>query len=371
MELLKQINHEKKESRQDFSRWPDAAGTHEPNIMNKIAIHNSDSGFSHAWVDHCIQNGIPFKLVNCFDNDIIPQISDCQLLMWHHHHNGSKDLLMAKQLLFAVSASGKRVFPDFNTGWHFNDKLGQKYLLEATGLPHVPTYVFYNKQQALKWLNQQEYPIVFKLRNGAGAMNVRLAGSFREAARFTQRMFARGIPAYSQTAVFKDKLRLLRQGKASLTTVCKAAAKWVIPLKRGIMQARERGYAYFQEFIPNNRYDIRVIVVHDKAIAIQRFVRSGDFRASGSGKIIALDENTPRAVLNLAFRAREKLRSTCLALDFVFDEQKPLITEISYAFTPQAYQICQGYWDDNLRWHRAPVELCAWMIESMLSDEKA
>ena len=66
------------------------------------------------------------------------------------------------------------VFPNFNTAWHFDDKVGQKYLLEAIDAPLVPSYVFYSKEMALKWLEQTQFPKVFKLRGGAGSANVKL-----------------------------------------------------------------------------------------------------------------------------------------------------------------------------------------------------
>ena len=56
--------------------------------------------------------------------------------------------------MFSVEASGKKVFPDFNTVWHFDDKVGQKYLLEALDLPLVPTWVFYDKTEALQWADK-------------------------------------------------------------------------------------------------------------------------------------------------------------------------------------------------------------------------
>ncbi len=55
--------------------------------------------------------------------------------MWHFHQGSPRDILFAKQLIFALQTSGKRVFPDFNTVWHFDDKVGQKYLLEAIEAP--------------------------------------------------------------------------------------------------------------------------------------------------------------------------------------------------------------------------------------------
>ncbi len=74
-----------------------------------------------------------------------------------------RDILFAKQLLFSLEQSGIIVFPDFNTGWHFDDKVGQKYLLETIDAPLVPSYVFYSKKEALEWDEQTNFPKVFKL----------------------------------------------------------------------------------------------------------------------------------------------------------------------------------------------------------------
>ena len=117
-----------------------------------IAIHKSAWGFSPDWTKYCEENSISFKIVNCYDSDIIEQIMDCKALLWHHHHSLSEDKLFARELLFAIEQSGTKVFPNFNTAWYFDDKLGQKYLLEAIKAPLVPTFAFYSKKDALNWI---------------------------------------------------------------------------------------------------------------------------------------------------------------------------------------------------------------------------
>lgn len=66
--------------------------------------------------------------------------------MWHFSHIDYRDMLFAKQLLYSIQLMGKKVFPDFNTVWHFDDKVGQKYMFEAIGVPFIPTYVFMIKK---------------------------------------------------------------------------------------------------------------------------------------------------------------------------------------------------------------------------------
>ena len=140
----------------------------------KIAIHHRAGSFSDRWISYCEEENIDYKIVNAFASDIIQQLSDCDVLMWHHHHAHIKDVLTAKRILFALEHAGVKVFPDFKTGWHFDDKVAQKYLLEAIGAPLVPSYVFYDKQDSLNWAGSAVYPIVFKLKGGAGAANVKL-----------------------------------------------------------------------------------------------------------------------------------------------------------------------------------------------------
>ena len=114
----------------------------------KIGIHHREGSYSERWIEYCQEHRIDYKIVNAYDSNIVDQLSDCDIFMWHHHHANYKDALFAKQLLYSLQIAGKKVFPDFNTGWHFDDKVGQKYLLEAIEAPLVPSYVFYTKKEA-------------------------------------------------------------------------------------------------------------------------------------------------------------------------------------------------------------------------------
>ena len=130
----------------------------------KIAIHNSPDGFHPRWIRYCDEQHIPYKRVNCYANDIIEQLKECNALMWHFSQGNPHDILLAKPLLYALQQSGKKVFPDFNTSWHFDDKLGQKYLLESLGANFAPTWIFYDEHEAISWANQTTFPTFFKLR---------------------------------------------------------------------------------------------------------------------------------------------------------------------------------------------------------------
>jgi len=301
----------------------------------KIAIHDRESGFSERWIQYCKDNQISYKIVNCYNSDIIQQIDDCDALMWHYHHNNFEDLLFAKQLLFALEHIGKKVFPDFNTGWHFDDKIGQKYLLESIKAPLVPSYIFYNYDDAISWIKNASFPKIFKLRTGAGSYNVKCVKTEKEAINITKRAFKKGFPNYN------------------------TAVHW------------EKGYMYFQDFLPDNEFDIRIIVVGERAFAIKRLNRVNDFRASGSGRIIYERNEIPQICIEISFELNKKLHSQCVGYDFIFDkENKPFITEISYGFSKKIYDPCHGYWDCDLSWHEGEFNPYGWMVEDMIASIK-
>lgn len=118
----------------------------------KIGIHKREGSYSDFWIEYCEKKGICYQILNAYDNNIVDQLSDCDAFMWHYHHGSNKDKLFAKQLLFSLESIGLIVFPNFKTGWHFDDKVGQKYLFEAYGIKCAKTYVFYDKKEALAWV---------------------------------------------------------------------------------------------------------------------------------------------------------------------------------------------------------------------------
>ncbi len=142
----------------------------------KIAIHHRKGSFSDRWIQYCEIHNIVYKLVDCYSNKIIEDLKGCDGLIWHWNQNDYKAALSARQITKSIESMGLKIFPDTNTSWHFDDKVGQKYLLEAINAPMVESHVFYTKKEAMEWLSSTSFPKVFKLRGGAGSVNVKLGG---------------------------------------------------------------------------------------------------------------------------------------------------------------------------------------------------
>ena len=337
----------------------------------KLAIHHRNNSFSKRWIQYCQENNIDYKIVDAFHSDIIEQLKGCDVFMWHHHHADFKDVIVAKKILFALEHAGIKVFPDFKTGWHFDDKVAQKYLLEAINAPLVPSYVFYDKQQALDWAKETTYPKVFKLKGGAGASNVKLVRSYSQAIALINTAFGRGFAQFDRLGYFKERFNKFKNGKDTFIGVLKGFARIFIVPEFAKQQPAEKGYIYFQEFIPNNKTDFRIKVVNNKCWGFQRKVRDNDFRASGSGNLIFDINSIPIEMIKISLEVAKKLQLQSVAFDFVVDvNSKPLIVEVSYGFGIDDNEFNYGYWDFDLIWHKDKFDPRDWIINNLISGLK-
>lgn len=332
----------------------------------KIAICHRKGSFSDYWIDYCEEQNIPFIIVNPYKSDIIDQVKDCNILMWHFSHLNYKDALFAKQLLYSLEQAGIKVFPNFETSWHFDDKLGQKYMFEAVNAPFVPSYIFYEKAEALDWIKTTTYPKVFKLRGGAGATNVMLVKTKWQGIRLVNRAFGRGFPFYNAHSKFKDVLSSFRQGECSVVMLLKSLLKCVLTPHSMKYFHKECGYVYFQDFIPNNDTDTRIVVVGNKIIGERRGVRKNDFRASGSHILLPDISKVDIQCVKIAKQMSDILKLQVGVFDFVHRDSEPLLVEVSYGSDPD-YTECEGYWDDNFKFHSASINFPKMIIEYFLN----
>jgi glutathione synthase/RimK-type ligase-like ATP-grasp enzyme len=335
----------------------------------KIGIHHRKNSYSERWIEYCKEKAIDYKFVNCYDNNIVEQLKDCDALLWHHIHINYKDTLFAKQLLFALEQSGKVVFPNFTTGWHFDDKVGQKYLFESLEQKLAPAYVFYTQKEALQWISKTTFPKVFKLRGGASSTHVRLVKNKREAQRCVRRAFGRGFSQFNGWGNFKDKLGLYRDGKGNVRSVMVAFLRIFYAEEIGRRRGPEKSYVYFQEFIPNDGYDFRIEIAGDYCIAMIRKVRKDDFRASG-GHDGCFDRNyIKKDVLDFAFQVCDAMKSQSCALDIVRNSQtgELYLLENSYCYGLYEDEFQHGYWDRYGNFYDKEFDSRDWIIESVIA----
>jgi glutathione synthase/RimK-type ligase-like ATP-grasp enzyme len=301
-------------------------------------------------------NNIDSIFLDVSQPDFFNRVAKTDLFIFRWHHNDDHRQLAGTILPIIEKEMGVRCFPDSNTCWHYDDKIKQYYLLKHYGFPFIDCWVFWDKREALKWVETASLPVVFKLKGGAGSRNVILISTKQQARRIIKKMFGSGvmydnIPGWDNTR-FKDFSvyksihhiagNILRKSRGE-----DASPYWL----------KHKNYSLFQKYIPNNNYDTRIVVIGDRAYGEKRLNRENDFRASGGGKLIFDPSHIDTQFIKLAFEISDKLKFQSMAYDFLYDEEgNPALCEISYTFPFDLfYSNCPGQWDKNIKWHEGRI----------------
>lgn len=342
----------------------------------KVAIHQNHDIFNHSttwdteWITFCKKNEIDFEIVNCFDSNILEILKNFDILLWHFSHYSLQEMTFARTIINAAKMMGLMVFPNYNTSWHFDDKIAETYLLKTIAAPIPESWMFYTKESATEFFNKHcKYPIVAKLKSGSGSSNVKLLKNRKTAIKYTIKMFNKGFKT-APSIMFKTKSNVL--SSRNLNTIIKRAKRipdFIQSFAKSKQLPDERGYVFVQEFVPNDGYDLKVVIVGEKASFLARDVRTGDFRASGGGVIRYEKSYINKKILDIAFDISNRLEFQCMGYDFVVDKtnQEPKIVEISYGFSHTAQMNLGGYWTLQGEWKEeplnAPIEIISNLIE--------
>lgn len=337
----------------------------------KIAIHPDKIGsgsYSEKWAEFLKKKYIEVKWVDLTAIDALEQVKGCDGVMWRTAHTPN-DKQLAKRILYTIEKYlNIPVFPDHNTYWHYDDKIAQYYMLRAAGIPTPQTWIFWDKDAARNWAKKTEYPKVFKLSAGAGSSNVIKVSSEAEASKLINRMFGHGIFPMTMNE-YKPRIipRNRRQFKATLNRIKQGSLYGLTSLYPPLPPfwwQPEKGYVYFQEFLADNTYDTRIVIIGDRAFGFRRFNRDNDFRASGSGNFDIEPSKIDFRCIRMALDVSNRLNFQSMAYDFLFKDNQPMIVEISYTFPDHTLIKCPGYWGIYLTW----VEGNTWPEEAQVED---
>ena len=346
----------------------------------KIAILFDESKKQHSttwsypWINYCKLHNLDFEVVNPYEIGVINYLIKFDVILWHFSNYSHTDMLMARNVLFTMENFGKKVFPSVRDSWHFDDKLAETYLLESIKAPIPKSYYYYNLEAVQRLIKQKdlEFPIIAKLRNGSGSHNVKLLNNESELSSYSKKMFSSGLDS-APGILYKTSANL--KSSRDLKTIIKRA-KRIPEFLRSLSNAkkfkRERGYVFLQEFIPNDGFDLKVVVVGDKLSFIGRNILKGEFRASGGGSLFYDKERISKNIINSAFNTSDKLGFRCMGYDYVVDQisLEGKIIEISYGFSHQALLNANGYFDRDGIWHNEPLNAPQEILKNLVFEHQ-
>ena len=199
---------------------------------------------------------------------------------------------------FLENHMGKVCYPTAAQAFLYENKCLESYISASSGLSFAKTYISHSSRDALAMIEGARYPLVSKVNHSSGSMGVGIVRTPRGARRVIEQAFS-------------------RRGRS-------IHVPWF----------RQKNYVYFQEFVPNDGYDIRVILIGDRAFGYYRKVLEGDFRASGMG---AVEKRAlPEGAIRTALEAYRHIRGPQLVVDMVHaPDGRYVIIEFSSFFQVQ------------------------------------
>ena len=321
-------------------------GVHPDNLENK--------SYFEKWKHYIELQGHKVIELDLLSLDALEQAKKCDGVMCRWFHN-QQDKQSLKKILYTIEHYLHiPIYPDECTSWHFDEKVSEYYLLKSLGAPTPKTWVFWNYEPAIRWAAETNYPVIWKLSSGAGSANVLKITNSKQAVELINKLFKQGIFPYTlnefRTNMFNlsNVFRMIKRTKhASLYII-----KGQYPPLPAIHWKPEFGYVYFQEFLPDNEYDTRIVIIGDRAFGFRRMNRKNDFRASGSGIIVYDPDLIDKKFIEIAFETSKKGAFQSMAYDFLYNADKePVIIEISYSYPDLSYYQCSGHWDSKMLWH--------------------
>ncbi|HAD68482.1 ATP-grasp domain-containing protein [Acinetobacter radioresistens] len=237
-------------------------------------------------------NNINYSYFDPYRSDWIEKAENYDLIIWHTDSDPSTQDI-AKSKIYILEKMGKHCLPSYEEIWSYEDKIRAHYLYRLYKLPAIPTFVSHSKSEIIDYLKSAKYPLISKISTGSASFGVDKLDNYDQAKKVVDQVFCyKGKETYFKYSCQKD-------------------------------------YIYFQDFIEDATYDLRVMSVGNELFGYYRYPNKGDFRASGAGNYEK--KGIPNEALELAYQVKEKFGSSFLATDFVYSEKlkKFLIIESS------------------------------------------
>lgn len=222
---------------------------------------------------------------------------------------------------FVSQIMHRPIYPDFTGLYIHESKRNMAAWLEYNGYPHAKTRTFTNRDEALSYLEQCEYPIVTKANVGAAASKVLIVKTKREAVRIMKKCLSGSRLKFRKTG-FAYKMKF-HHG--------------YIPRVKDIRN-RQKDYFIVQEFVSGVKWEWRILKVGDSYMGHQKLL-AGSF-ASGSGKVGWVAP--PPRLLYMVRELCEKGGFYCMDVD-IFETQdgEYYINELQASFGSYLdYQMC-------------------------------
>jgi len=248
--------------------------------MKVTILRNEDKASSKKWEISCKKANIYFDVIDLTSWNWYEQMkrSNSDIFLLKPPGETYKFKQLYDERLYVISTvMNKFVFPTFNEVYIYENKRMLSAFLKGASIPMPDTHVFYEKRDALAFVETVSLPIVGKTCIGASGTGVKIIHSKSELKKYIRRAFGKGI---------KRRLGPNRNTGSVNSWTKKAFASpsffWR-KLKKyiEIYKDSQKGFVLLQEYIPHD-YEWRIVKIGESWFGHQK-VKSGEMASGTKG----------------------------------------------------------------------------------------
>ena len=158
----------------------------------KIGIFTAFDNLNKKAINACIDLGLDYEIVDILSPDWVENVrkSDADGFFCPSTlRNQECKTILDERYYFVSQIMHRPIYPNFLGLFIHENKRNMAAWLDYYNIPHTPTYVFVDKNQALEYVRQCQYPIVVKANVGAAASKVLIIKNKKEAERYVKKVF--------------------------------------------------------------------------------------------------------------------------------------------------------------------------------------
>lgn len=267
-------------------------------------------------IKSCKELGVNYKVVDIFSADWIENVKsadDCDGFFCPSNCISQELKTIQDERYYFVSQIMKRpIYPDFTGLYIHESKRNMAAWLEIHGYPHAKTRVFTERNEALDYLENCQYPLVTKSNVGAGASKVVVVRNEAQAKRMAKKCLSNSRFKFLLTGLaYKMKFH-----------------RWYIPPLPD-RRNRQKDYFIVQDYVKDVLHEWRILKIGDSYFGHQKLMKDGF--ASGSGMVGWVDP--PRYLFDMVRELCEKGNFHCMDVDiFETKDRNFFINELQAFF---------------------------------------
>ncbi|MBN2863652.1 MAG: hypothetical protein JXN62_10845 [Bacteroidales bacterium] len=292
-------------------------------------LSNENPEESTLWITACRNSKTPveYEVINLTENNWLEKIiaRKYDLLLARPGGVTAHFKQLYDERIYILSEVLKyRIYPTPQEIYIYENKRLLSYWLKANKIPCPATEVFYDRQEAQKYIMNCQYPFVAKTNIGASGSGVSVIRNKEDGIRYVKRTFSgRGSP--QRTGPNLEKGGIIKRGLYFLIHPSRIVKK--LELYKSKEANLQKNFVIFQEFI-HHEFEWRTVRIGNSFFAHKKVVKNG----KASGTLMKIYDPPPLKLLDFVKELTDSHGFYSQAIDIFESGRGYLVNEMQCFF---------------------------------------